>query len=209
MMVAVTAGDRATRTTWKQHADGHYQVTVHFDVGDERSFTVTFPGTMGDIVYTPGLLETPVHVPRDAFVFDHFELALSDGLIGLGGGKFVVKDQASVHISATVVPGSGDVVFHDDTGPGGEVIDSIVLACTHFPLLRPELDEAAQQIFGADVRFFDGSAGIARRIAQLTAGQDWPVDAPYRRMIINGQAEQLGAAWQSFAALGFASVEAL
>jgi hypothetical protein len=123
MMVAVTAGDRATKTTWKQHADGHYQVTVHFDVGDERSFTVTFPGTMGDIVYTPGLLETPVHVPRDAFVFDHFELALSDGLIGLGGGKFVVKDQASVHISATVVPGSGDVVFHDDTGPGGEVID--------------------------------------------------------------------------------------
>lgn len=51
--------------------------------------------------------------------------------------------------------------------PGGEAIDTVVLACTHFPLLEEELGKA----FGPDVRFVDGSAGIARRIAHLTKGQ--------------------------------------
>ncbi len=56
---------------------------------------------------------------------------------------------------------------------GGDAIDVIVLACTHFPLLRDELQAAA----GPGVRLIDGAAGIARRIAYLTEGQLWP-DAP-------------------------------
>lgn len=47
---------------------------------------------------------------------------------------------------------------------GGAGIDTVVLACTHFPLIADELAAA----FGADVGFVDGSAGIARRIAWLT-----------------------------------------
>ena len=50
--------------------------------------------------------------------------------------------------------------------PGGERIDTVVLACTHFPLLLPELTAA----FGPGVRFVDGADGIARRIAFLTHG---------------------------------------
>jgi len=49
-------------------------------------------------------------------------------------------------------------------------LDVVVLACTHFPLLADELRAAlpcAAQI--------DGAAGIARRIAHLTQGQQWPV----------------------------------
>lgn len=53
--------------------------------------------------------------------------------------------------------------------PEGERIDTVVLACTHFPLLEAELAEA----FGPGVRFVDGSDGIARRIAYLTQGQHW------------------------------------
>ncbi len=52
--------------------------------------------------------------------------------------------------------------------PGGEKIDTVVLACTHFPLVAEELAEA----FGPGVRFVDGAAGIARRIAHLTEGQN-------------------------------------
>ena len=51
--------------------------------------------------------------------------------------------------------------------PGGERIDTVVLACTHFPLLAAELAAA----FGPGVRFVDGADGIARRIAFLTQGQ--------------------------------------
>ncbi len=51
--------------------------------------------------------------------------------------------------------------------PGGEMIDTVVLACTHFPLLAEELSAA----FGPGVRLIDGAAGIARRIATLLEGQ--------------------------------------
>lgn len=54
--------------------------------------------------------------------------------------------------------------------PGGEAMDVVVLACTHFPLLQAELQAAA----GPDVTLIDGSAGIARRVAYLTEGQRWP-----------------------------------
>lgn len=53
--------------------------------------------------------------------------------------------------------------------PGGQAIDTVVLACTHFPLLRDELSAA----FGPDVSFVDGAKGIARRIAYLSRGQNF------------------------------------
>ncbi len=54
---------------------------------------------------------------------------------------------------------------------GGDGIDVIVNACTHFPLVADELAEVAGP---RAIRFVDGGPGIARRIAHLTAGQDWP-----------------------------------
>ena len=48
-------------------------------------------------------------------------------------------------------------------------LDTMVLACTHFPLLTEELAAALP-----GVTFVDGGAGIARRIAFLTQGQPWP-----------------------------------
>lgn len=57
------------------------------------------------------------------------------------------------------------------TQPGGDRIDVIVNACTHFPLVADELTAAA----GRALTFVDGGPGIARRVAHLTAGQDWPI----------------------------------
>jgi glutamate racemase len=51
--------------------------------------------------------------------------------------------------------------------PGGESIDTVVLACTHFPLVEAQLRAA----LGGDVRFVHGAEGIGRRIASLTQGQ--------------------------------------
>ena len=53
--------------------------------------------------------------------------------------------------------------------PGGDKIDTVVLACTHFPLLVDELAAG----FGPDVRFIHGADGIARRVAYLTQGQEF------------------------------------
>ncbi len=57
--------------------------------------------------------------------------------------------------------------------PGGDRMDTVVLACTHFPLVEQELAAAAPR----PLAFVHGGEGIARRIAWLTQGQPWP-DAP-------------------------------
>jgi glutamate racemase len=51
----------------------------------------------------------------------------------------------------------------------GDRIDTIVLACTHFPLLEDELRAAFP-----NVTYVHGGPGIARRIAWLTREQPWP-----------------------------------
>ena len=54
--------------------------------------------------------------------------------------------------------------------PGGDLIDTVALACTHFPLVADELAAAATR----PLTFVDGGPGIARRVEFLTLGQDWP-----------------------------------
>jgi glutamate racemase len=56
--------------------------------------------------------------------------------------------------------------------PGGGRIDTVVLACTHFPLVASALAAAAPRA----IAFVDGAEGIARRVAHLTEGQDWPAE---------------------------------
>jgi len=58
--------------------------------------------------------------------------------------------------------------------PGGEAIDTVVLACTHFPLVADELRAA----MGDNVQFIDGAQGIARRVVYLTQGQGFLRTSP-------------------------------
>lgn len=54
--------------------------------------------------------------------------------------------------------------------PGGGDIDTVVLACTHFPLVRDDLAAAAP----AHLIFIDGADGIARRVQSLLTHQYFP-----------------------------------
>ena len=47
--------------------------------------------------------------------------------------------------------------------PGGERIDTVALACTHFPLVATELSAASRR----PLTFVDGGPGIARRVVHL------------------------------------------
>ena len=80
--------------------------------------------------------------------------------------------------------------------PGGAAIDTVVLACTHFPLVAEELATA----FGPDVRFVHGAAGIARRIAALTRGQSFQRRNPDLALFTRDGAEvaQLAPALQRY-----------
>lgn len=119
--IEIESGERSADVVWLEHEGGRVSVDIAFSAGDSRFITARFPGDVAaDIVFTPGLSEEPVSLPRDAFAFEHFDIALSDGLIGLGAGRFLVKDQGRVHLSARIYTDSGAVQFADETMPRGE-----------------------------------------------------------------------------------------
>lgn len=89
--------------------------------------------------------------------------------------------------------------------PGGERIDTIVNACTHFPLVADELAAAAPR----PVTFVDGSAGIARRIAFLTEGQQWPATAGDGRAVFTADDAASAALAPALARFGLAQRETL
>ena len=73
---------------------------------------------------------------------------------------------AGAEVSVEQVRGAALPLFEQG---GAEGMDMVVLACTHFPLLGVELDQAFP-----GTGWVDGGAGIARRIAHLTREQPWP-----------------------------------
>jgi glutamate racemase len=89
--------------------------------------------------------------------------------------------------------------------PGGESVDTIVLACTHFPLVEEELARASAK----PVRFVDGKEGIARRTAWLTRDHVWPEAVPEGRAVFTGRATDLDAYREGLARFGLTRVETL
>ena len=85
----------------------------------------------------------------------------SDALVPLAEAKMRGETLAADAVAQAVAG------LRDD--PQAQDLDTLVLACTHFPLLAEEL----RAVFGEHVQLVDGSQGIARRIASLTQGQDF------------------------------------
>jgi glutamate racemase len=86
--------------------------------------------------------------------------------------------------------------------PGGDRIDTVVLACTHFPLLDEEFRSAFPHI-----TYVDGGAGIARRIAFLTREQPWPSRPSEGLMLFTGPARSPSLA--ALAEFGIGEVKSL
>jgi glutamate racemase len=100
----------------------------------------------------------------------------SPELVELAEAK-LAGDQVGIEaIKAAVQP-----MFYE---PGGDAIDTVVLACTHFPLLDDELRSAFP-----NVTYIDGGPGIARRIAYLTRGQPWPELSSEGLMVVTSAAQ--------------------
>ena len=89
--------------------------------------------------------------------------------------------------------------------PDGGRIDTIVLACTHFPLLRDALEAAAHR----PLAFVDGSEGIARRTAWLARGLDWPATPGSGLAVFTGGAAGAEPYRAGLAHYGLSRIEAL
>jgi glutamate racemase len=128
------------------------------------------PAAELSVTRTIGVLGTEATV-RQPYVDDLAARFASDcAVIRYGSAELVDIAEAKLRGDAPD-PARIAVVLDGLFGqPGGERIDVVVNACTHFPLVEPELAAAAS----AGVRFVDGGPGIARRVAHLTKDQDWP-----------------------------------
>lgn len=104
--------------------------------------------------------------------------------------------------AAAGVPEAGRALAAMRAMPGGAAMDTVVLACTHFPLLGDALAAAA----GPGVRLVDSGDGIARRVAELL-GEDVP-RGPGRAVFTRG-GTGVEALRPALAARGLETVETL
>jgi glutamate racemase len=120
-----------------------------------------------------GVLGTEATV-RQPYVDDLAGKFASDcTLIRYGSAELVSLAEAKLAgdaVSVEEVRSAALPLFEQDRGAN---IDTVVLACTHFPLLREELDQAF-----AGLAWVDGGPGIARRVSYLTREQPWPERYP-------------------------------
>lgn len=88
---------------------------------------------------------------------------------------------------------------------GGDRMDTVVLACTHFPLVEDELRASAPH----PLDFLHGGDGIARRIAFLNEDQPWP-DAPLPgTAVFTRMAPDVASLAPALGAFGLDRIEAL
>jgi glutamate racemase len=116
-----------------------------------------------------GVLGTEATV-RQPYVDDLAERFASDcTIIRHGSPELVEMAEAALggeEVALEAVKAAAQTMFD---APDGDRMDTVVLACTHFPLLLEPLRTSFP-----GVAFVDGGAGIARRIAWLTRAQPWP-----------------------------------
>lgn len=153
---------------------------------------------------TIGLLGTAATIRQPYVDRLSAEFASDKTVLRFGAGELVGAAEAKLR----GLPVDPAVIARAAAGlrdqPGGADIDTVVLACTHFPLLEEELGAA----FGPGVRFVDGAKGIARRIAHLTQGQ------PFERTredfaLFTRQDDSLAKLTTALAQSGLARVEVL
>lgn len=138
-----------------------------------------------------------------------------DNLLSLhGNGSTLIRIAAPELVEAAERKLRGEpndpAVFGSVTGrlfgaPQAQGMDVVVLACTHFPLLKRELAAAAPE----HVAFIDGAEGIARRILHL-CGRDFSDTGPTDGLFVStGPARQVEPYRKGLAGYGLSRFETL
>ena len=153
-----------------------------------------------------GLLATPGTVMRDytANLIDTF--AGHCEVIAVGTNKLVEMAENKLLTGHTDRGELLEILHPLLTHPRYEAIDTVVLACTHFPLLQTELAAA----FGRPVNWVDSGAAIANRVAALLeeAGLlSGRATATVHRAVLSARPGQSARLQQELARRGFPRLE--
>jgi len=152
---------------------------------------------------TIGLVGTEATI-RQAYV-DNREAKFAGGkrLLRVAAPGLVAAAEAKLRGQAVDSALISDVQARLAAMPGGDAIDTLVLACTHFPLLTEEL----AAVFGPDVKQVDGADGIARRIADLLEAQAFAASGP-NRFVVTGPLPGANGLEAALAQRAFGAAEA-
>lgn len=163
------------------------------------------PAAEESVTRTIGVLGTLATV-RQGYVEDLTARFASDCTVLRHGSAALVRlAEAKLRGEATDIAAYRTAIAGLFDQPGGERIDIVVNACTHFPLIADELAQAAPH----PVRFVDGGPGIARRIAYLTDGQTWPEAPVAGRAVFTRLGDAEAALAPALRRHGLDSIEAL
>ena len=121
------------------------------------------PAAERSITRTIGVLGTAATVRQPYVDRLAAEFAADCTIIRHGSARLVELAEAKLRGAATEPADYARELAGLLDRPGGERIDTVVLACTHFPLIAAELAAAAPR----PLVFVDGAEGIARRVAYL------------------------------------------
>ena len=177
-------------------------VRAALDVAVVGTVPAIKPAAEASRTRTFAVLGTPATV-RQAYVDDLAARFAADcRVIRHGSADLVVLAEAKLRGEAVDPAAVRAAIAPMLAADGAEAIDTVVLACTHFPLLADELRAA----IGRPIGFVDGGPGIARRIAFLTQGQQFARDAT-DVAVFTGAGET--ALTPALARYGFGAIERL
>jgi glutamate racemase len=117
-----------------------------------------------------GLLATPATVARPYTQALIDEFAADCTVLRVGSAALVELAERRLRGETVDRAELTDILAPFFAGDAGARLDTIVLACTHFPLLRDDLAAAAPR----RVIWLDSGAAIARRVASLLADRRPP-----------------------------------
>jgi len=143
------------------------QLRAQFDVPFVGVVPAIKPAAKHSITNRIGLLATPATVKRaytDDLINDY---AGNCEVIRVGSNELVLQAEALLageNISLDVIELILKPFLSDDVSPS---VDTIVLGCTHFPLLKSHLHTVLP-----DVSWVDSGAAIAKRVHSLLNGKN-------------------------------------
>ncbi len=157
-----------------------------------------------------GLLGTAATI-RQAYV-DNLasEFAADATLVRYAAGELVHAAEAKLRGRPVDAAVYANAIAGLATQPGGKDIDTIVLACTHFPLVEDELRGAAMVAgLSPDVQFIDGADGIARRIVFRSESRIWPTTRPDGIFVTTGSIAEIEEAKPALMQFGLTQINSL
>ncbi|MEP2988939.1 MAG: glutamate racemase [Parasphingorhabdus sp.] len=154
---------------------------------------------------TIGLLGTRATIRQPYVDRLAMEFAADKKLIRFGAPDLVYAAEAKLNDEKPDMAVIGAAVEGLISQDGGGEIDTIILACTHFPLVKEEL----QSVIDRPIQFVDGAKGIARQIAHLTKDMVWSQKSKTNIFVTTGDLDAIEPIKGSLGKYGFSQFETL